>query len=123
MSETPDKPTRPYFDHHVFVCTNERPEDDPRGCCKRKGSDVLQRHMKARAKELGLRRVRINSAGCLDRCVFGPTLVIYPEGVWYKAETTAEIDEILQKHLLEGGRVERLLLPERRVRTAEEQSV
>ena len=66
--------------------------------------------MKGRAKQLGIDNVRINNAGCLDRCELGPTLVIYPEGVWYSCPTKEDIDEVLQKHLIEGGRVERLML-------------
>jgi len=66
--------------------------------------------MKARAKELGLEKVRINASGCLDRCELGPTMVIYPEGIWYRYETRADVDEILQIHLLGNGRVERLML-------------
>ena len=76
---------------------------------ERKG-EALRDHMKARAKDLGLKNVRINNAGCLDRCELGPTLVIYPEGVWYSVPTREDIDEVLQKHLVEGGRVERLML-------------
>ena len=66
--------------------------------------------MKARAKEMGLKDVRINSAGCLDRCELGPTMVIYPEGIWYTYSTKEEVDEILQTHLVEGRVVSRLLL-------------
>ena len=66
--------------------------------------------MKDRAKALGLKNVRINSAGCLDRCELGPSVVVYPEGVWYSVPTKEDIDEVLQKHLVEGGRVERLML-------------
>jgi len=66
--------------------------------------------MKARAKELGLVGVRINSSGCLDRCEHGPTMVVYPEGEWYHYETFADVDEILETHVVQGGRVERLLL-------------
>jgi (2Fe-2S) ferredoxin len=106
------KPTDPgpYYDAHVFCCTNKRPDGHPRGSCADKGSEDLRNYMKDRAKELGLRKVRINSAGCLDRCELGPSVVIYPEGVWYSAPTRADIDEILLKHLVEGGRVERLML-------------
>lgn len=71
--------------------------------------------MKARAKELGLRDVRVNMAGCLDRCEFGPAMVIYPEGIWYRPRTTEDVDEILAGHLLGGGRVRRLMLTERDV--------
>jgi (2Fe-2S) ferredoxin len=107
-----EKPTDPgpYYDAHVFCCTNKRPDGHPRGSCADKGSEDLRNYMKDRAKELGLKKVRINSAGCLDRCELGPTVVVYPEGVWYSAPTKADIDEILQTHLVEGGRVERLML-------------
>lgn len=99
-----------YYRSHVFVCTNVRPEGHPRGCCKAKGSERLRDYMKARAKELGLKDVRINTAGCLDRCELGPTMVIYPEGVWYSPKTTADIDAILERHVRDGGRVPHLML-------------
>ena len=66
--------------------------------------------MKKRAKELGLADVRINGAGCLDRCELGPCIVIYPEGVWYSPKTEADIDEILTIHIQQGGRVQRLMI-------------
>lgn len=101
---------RPYYRAHVFCCTNERPAGHPRGCCKAKGSEKLRDYMKARAKELGFGDIRINSAGCLDRCECGPTMVIYPEGIWYSVLTRADVDEVLDVHLGRGGRVERLML-------------
>ena len=69
--------------------------------------------MKNKARELGLKNVRINAAGCLDRCELGPTMVIYPEGVWYSVPTKADVDEVLETHMLKGGRVERLMLQTR----------
>ena len=107
-SQAGDPP--PFYEAHVFCCINERPAGHPRGCCKAKGSEKLRDYMKARAKEFGLSRVRINSSGCLDRCELGPTMVIYPEGVWYGYRTREDIDEILETHLVKGGRVARLLL-------------
>jgi (2Fe-2S) ferredoxin len=71
--------------------------------------------MKVRAKELGLRGIRVNQAGCLDRCEFGPALVIYPEGIWYSPKTRADVDEIPEAHLVAGGRARRLMLTERDV--------
>src|SRR5216684_2042692 len=62
----------------------------------------LRDYMKGRAKDLGLKNVRINSAACLDRCELGPTVVIYPEGVWYSCATKEDIDEVLQTHLVKG---------------------
>jgi (2Fe-2S) ferredoxin len=99
-----------FYEGHVFCCINERPAGHPRGCCKAKGSEKLRDYMKVRAKELGLSRVRINSSGCLDRCELGPTMVIYPEGVWYHVETREDVDEVLTRHLVRGERVERLML-------------
>ena len=108
--EAPERDPPLFYSRHVFVCTNERPAGHPRGCCKQRGSEKLRDYMKARAKELGLKDVRINSAGCLDRCELGPTMVIYPEGVWYSPKTTADVDEILAAHLVAGARVPRLML-------------
>jgi (2Fe-2S) ferredoxin len=66
--------------------------------------------MKARAKELGLNDVRINASGCLDRCELGPTMVVYPAGIWYRYRTLADVDEILEKHIVGGTPVEHLML-------------
>jgi (2Fe-2S) ferredoxin len=100
----------PYYRLHVFCCMNQRPAGHPRGCCLEKGAEKLRNYMKARAKELGFADVRINQAGCLDRCELGPTMVIYPDGVWYRATSNAEIDEILECHVGRGERVARLML-------------
>lgn len=110
--EKPDDPA-PYYEAHVFCCTNRRPAGHPRGCCAERDGEALRDHMKSRARDLGLKNVRINSAGCLDRCELGPTLVIYPEGVWYSVPTRADVDEVLETHMLKGGRVERLMLQTR----------
>ncbi len=99
-----------FFRAHIFCCTNTRPAGHPKGCCTEKGSETLRNYMKARAKELGIQDIRVNAAGCLDRCELGPTLVIYPEGVWYTYRNTTDIDEILTTHVIGGGRVDRLML-------------
>lgn len=102
---------RHYFDAHVFVCTNRRPDGHKRGSCAAHGAEKLRDYMKVRSKELGLEgRVRINAAGCLDRCELGPTMVIYPEGTWYTFQSTEDVEEILQTHLVGGDRVDRLAL-------------
>ncbi len=100
----------PFYEAHVFVCCNRRPEGHSRGSCAAKGSERLRDYMKARAKELGIKGIRVNSAGCLDRCELGPCVVIYPEGVWYRVDSTDDVDAVLQAHLIEGGRAEALLL-------------
>lgn len=102
-----------YYTSHVFCCTNQRPDGHARGCCASKGGEKLRNYMKRRAKDMALADVRINGAGCLDRCEHGPAIVIYPEGVWYSPKNEADCDEILTKHIQKGERVERLLLPAR----------
>ncbi len=99
-----------FYSKHVFCCTNVRAADDPRGCCHARGGTALRNYMKLKAKNLGLSDIRINAAGCLDRCALGPTMVIYPEGIWYSCKTREDVDEVLQVHLVEGGRVDRLIL-------------
>lgn len=100
----------PYYRLHVFICTNRRPDDNRRGSCAGRGSEPLREHLKDVTKAMGLTDIRINSAGCLDRCGLGPVMVIYPEGVWYGFHSTDDIDEILDTHIVKGGRVHRLML-------------
>ncbi len=100
-----------FFEFHVFACVNRRPDEHKRGSCAARGSEKLRDYMKARAKELGVPNVRINGAACLDRCELGPCVVVYPEGVWYRIGSTADVDRVLQAHLVEGGRASDLMLP------------
>ena len=103
----------PFFARHVFVCTNERAADHPRGSCKHKGGPDVRDALKKALKAHGLDdRIRANNAGCLDQCEHGITVVVYPEQVWYGGVTIADIPELVERHLLRGQLVERLLLPE-----------
>jgi (2Fe-2S) ferredoxin len=98
-----------YYKHHVFFCLNKR--DNGRPCCADRGAEALQAHAKDRVKQLGLAgpgKVRVNKAGCLDRCEEGPCVVVYPEGVWYTYVDEHDIDEIVDSHLRDGKVVERL---------------
>ena len=109
----------PSFQRHVFVCTNERPADDPRGCCKAKGSFEVRDKMKAELKARGISKlVRANNAGCLDQCERGVTVVVYPEQVWYGGVTVDDVPEIVEQHLVGGKVVERLLIPNHPYRTS-----
>ncbi|HQT64131.1 MAG: ferredoxin [Acidocella sp. 20-57-95] len=100
-----------YFSTHVFVCGNRRPEGHERGCCASKGSEKIRDYMKVRVKELGIKGVRVNQAGCLDRCELGPCAVLYPEGVWYRLEDFAAVDKVLEQHIQKQSRVAELMLP------------
>ena len=73
-----------FYKGHVFCCTNVRPKDHPRGSCGRCNSAQLRDYMKEKAKHIGIEGIRINASGCLDRCDLGPTMVIYPDGTWYR---------------------------------------
>lgn len=98
------------YEKHIFVCENKRPADDPRGCCSAKGSIEIKAKMKERVKQLGLKPiVRVNSSGCLDACEFGPSIVVYPEEIWYSHVTIDDVEEIIQSHIINNKPVERLL--------------
>jgi (2Fe-2S) ferredoxin len=114
MAESPVDP-RLFYTHHVFMCTNVRPDGHPRGCCMARsaaggGVDKLRGYAREKARQVGIESIRWNASGCLDRCEFGPNMVIYPEGVWYRYESQEDIDEIIETHLKSGGRVQRLML-------------
>lgn len=98
-----------HYQHHVFFCLNEREEGA--ACCACHDAAAMQQHAKQRIKALGLSgegKIRINKAGCLDRCDEGPCIVVYPEGVWYTYVDRQDIDEIIDSHLVGGRVVERL---------------
>ena len=100
-----------YYTRHIFFCCNDRGADADRPSCAQCGSQELRDYAKARMKKLGLHgqgQVRVNQAGCLDRCEEGPVCVIYPEGTWYTYIDEEDVDEIIESHLVEGKEVERL---------------
>lgn len=103
----------PGFQRHVFVCVNERPPGNPKGCCKSKGSEQVRDELKKQLAALGLKgAVRANNAGCLDQCETGVTVVVYPEQVWYGHVTVEDVPELIERHILRGEYVERLMLPD-----------
>jgi (2Fe-2S) ferredoxin len=106
------------YQRHIFICTNRRKDDDPKGSCAQKGSDEIRDLFKKELHARGLKtRVRANKAGCLDICEHGPNVVIYPEGVWYSHVTKEDVVEIIEKHVVGGEVVERLLLKDQRYLT------
>lgn len=101
------------FERHVFVCTNTRAEGHPRGCCSAKDSAAIRERLKSLVEQRGLKgRVRVNTAGCLDQCEHGVTVVVYPEAVWYGFVKMADVEEIVESHLAGGVPVARLRLPD-----------
>lgn len=102
--------TKLFFDTHIFCCLNERAPGHQRGCCKEKGAEDLHLYFKNQVKAKGLKKIRVNKAGCLDRCEEGPAIVIYPEGVWYSCKSKTDIDRVIEEHLLGGKVVESLCM-------------
>jgi len=100
------------YKRHAFFCTNLR--EGGRVCCRQAGSLEMREFAKKLSRELGIAGpggVRVNAAGCLDRCEDGPTMVVYPEGVWYSYVDEEDVREIVESHLARGEVVERLLMP------------
>ena len=101
-----------YFERHIFFCTNERANGE--NCCAQYNAQAAFEYCKKQVGQAGLAgpgKVRVNKAGCLDRCAGGPVAVVYPEGVWYSYVDNDDIDEIIESHLKNGQVVERLLTP------------
>jgi len=93
----------PSFARHVFVCTNERAADHPKGSCKPKGGPEVRDRLKQELASRGLgKTIRANNAGCLDQCERGVAVVVYPEQVWYGGVTVADVTEIIERHLIGG---------------------
>ncbi|MBY0470526.1 (2Fe-2S) ferredoxin domain-containing protein [bacterium] len=98
--------------HHVFICTNERPDGHPRGCCKARNSEEVLKAFKEEVAKRNLKsQVRAQKAGCLDVCEEGASVVVYPEGIWYGKVSPTDVTEIVQSHLVEGRPVQRLKIP------------
>ncbi len=103
------------YKKHVFICTNQRPEGHPRGCCREKGSEAIRDRLKDALKERGLLgKIRPNTSGCLDACEFGPSMVVYPDNIWYGGITVDDVEEIVEAHLVGGTPVERLRIRDAR---------
>ena len=101
-----------YYRHHIFFCLNQRANGE--AACAQQDAQAAFDHCKAKVKAEGLAgvgQVRVNKAGCLDRCAGGPVAVVYPEGTWYTFVDHTDIDEIVESHLKQGRVVERLVLP------------
>jgi len=101
------------FARHVFVCGNARADDHPRGSCDPSGEGALHKAFKQAVADHGLQRtVRANKSGCLDQCEKGPSVVVYPDNVWYGRVSEADVNEIVDEHIIGGRPVQRLLMPE-----------
>ena len=96
---------------YLFVCTNRRPDDNPKGSCAAKGSEAVHQALKAELFARGLAKVeaRVCSAGCLDQCATGVSVLVEPDHFFYGRVTVDDVPAIVEA-LASGSRVERLVL-------------
>jgi (2Fe-2S) ferredoxin len=95
----------------VFVCSQNRPPNHPRGACTHQGAnEVLQTFWLELQTRNCYEQVTVTYCGCLGPCDKGPNVVVYPEGVMYSGVKKEDVGEIFEKHLLGGTPVERLKL-------------
>lgn len=97
-----------FYQRHMFICTNMR-EDGV--CCQQHDAQEKRNAVKQYVKELGMNgqgKIRVNNAGCLDRCDEGPVAVVYPDAVWYRYDNLDDLKEIIDNHLIDGDIVKRL---------------
>lgn len=108
----------PSFTHHIFICCNQRAAGHSRGCCNANGSEALRNAFKAEVKRRGLTPlVRANKSGCLDQCELGPTVVIYPQAIWYGGVTLDDVPRIVEQTVLRGKVLDDLQIPEHLLNT------
>jgi len=104
-------------ERYVLVCTNRRPDGHPRGSCGGSGGDTLRASLKEAVKARGLAgRIRVIGTTCLDLCEQGPVVAVFPEGVWYRRVQEADVERIVEAHLVGGTPVEALRYRESRGR-------
>jgi (2Fe-2S) ferredoxin len=88
------------YKRHIFACGTQRPPMHPRGSCGNNGAQPLWERLGQKIETLGLgSEVGFTVSGCLGFCSAGPLMVIYPEGVWYRPQSEADVDRIVELHL------------------------
>lgn len=98
------------FEKHIFICTNQRPEGEKKSCGEACGLELVK-EFKKQMKVLNLNgRMRAQKSGCLDACEYGPSVVVYPEGIFYGGVTPKDVKEIVTEHLLNNRPVQRLII-------------
>jgi (2Fe-2S) ferredoxin len=99
--------------YHILVCTNQRPPGHPRGSCGESGATgVLEKFSMEIESKMLFGKVIISTTSCLGPCSMGPVVIVYPDGVWYNRVKPADVTEILDQHIGQGKKVERLVIPD-----------
>lgn len=98
------------YDIHIFICVNQRTGSDKLSCGEAHGL-ALVAEFKKQIKDLKINlKIRANKSGCLGICDFGPTVAVYPEGIFYVGVAQNDVQEIIQSHIVNKKPVQRLLL-------------
>ncbi len=100
----------PHRERYLFVCTNRRPDDNPKGSCAQKGSEEVLKALKAAILQRGIQKtVRACGATCLDLCEEGISIVQEPDHVAYGHVKLEDVDEIADA-MARGTVVDRLVV-------------
>ena len=87
---------------HIVLCGGT-------GCLSAHSTEIMER-FKAVLKEKGIEdKATVNQVGCFGFCSQGPFVKIYPEDTLYKMVKIEDVDEIVEKDIIGGEIVERLL--------------
>jgi (2Fe-2S) ferredoxin len=98
------------FKKHIFICTNQRTDSSRKSCGEECGMALVKAFKKS-LKDNNLKDdMRAQRAGCLDACDFGPSIVVYPEGIYYGGVQLSDVDEIVNEHLVNNRPVKRLMI-------------
>ena len=79
------------------------------GCLSSDSQAILEK-FQALIAEKGLdAKVSVNQVGCFGFCSQGPFVKIFPEDTLYRTVQVSDVEEIIEKDLIGGEIVERLL--------------
>ena len=85
------------YKRHIFVCINSRETGD---CCAKSGAEEILRLLREHINNNGLAgQYNVTKTKCLGHCAEGPTIAIYPEGVFFKKVCVADVQKIIDEFL------------------------
>jgi len=98
-----------HFRQHYFVCINARPPFAKPSCSPKNANQILMMLQDEVEKRALLNEIKITGCSCIGPCEDGPTMVVYPEGIWYAHVTLDDVNEIVERHMVQGKPVKRLI--------------
>ena len=107
-------PRMPLKERYVWICTNRRADDHPRGSCAAKGSEAIIEELKRATRAAGQGpRVRVMSSSCIDVCEDGCALAVLPDGTMLGGVTEADVEALVEGLRRPGGVAEQPTLAPR----------